>query len=402
MSTIDQIKAKFQTGDQPNQTDYINFIEAMAGNLEVTPVTVAASIALMTALFGKAERRVLTTPFVASGFSGIADGAIAEFRFVLDGNAITWPLQVRELNSPDLTLATGTEYVAYIRRIGAEFRVAWDLNTTVEAQVPTNDPKTDALVVLMTAEGEAPSAARVIKINTFVEALNLGATSAIDIWAILDRLYMAHAHGNDSALIDWKTVTKIASLGGTSPTFTVDLGYTGNGAGVFKTGFNPSTQGTNFTLSNAFFAIQYANNLDEATSMDGGNDVSSVVRLNVRNGSSVTGNINSGIATDTLGTSTNGDGFKAVYRINAGSFYRAFIDTVETPQLVEAEVAVPNIELYALGKNNNGTADAFSAARSLQFLAYGGGLPEGALAQEVAQRENIFNDIRNALAAFVA
>ncbi len=136
-NTIDQLKSYVEPGDEPTSTQMGSIIESGQGNLQTSPVTALEATSLLTAGYGKPELRTLTGAFTASGFANIPDGGFAEFRFVLEGNSVAWPVNTIALNSPDLSMSAGTIYVAMVRRIGDSYRVVWDLSSGGTGTAPT-------------------------------------------------------------------------------------------------------------------------------------------------------------------------------------------------------------------------------------------------------------------------
>jgi hypothetical protein len=108
------------------------------------------------------------------------------------------------------------------------------------------DPDAAALIALMSV---APDATRQGHINTLVTALKAGG-----VWTLLDELWVMAAHDAQAAGLGWKRYKNLTAV--SSPTFTADRGYAGNGTTSYlNTGFVPSTDGVQYTLNDASFGV---------------------------------------------------------------------------------------------------------------------------------------------------
>jgi hypothetical protein len=97
----------------------------------------------------------------------------------------------------------------------------------------------------------APDNARKIVINDLIVSL-----IADGIWAKLDVLWVLAAHDAQAARLNWKTPASFALTAVNSPTFTTDRGYAGNGTTSYlDTGWDPATNGSNYTQNNASFGL---------------------------------------------------------------------------------------------------------------------------------------------------
>lgn len=95
------------------------------------------------------------------------------------------------------------------------------------------EPETETLVAAMTPE---PDFARQIVINNLIVALKAGG-----IWPLLDILYVFAAHAQQPATLNWKAPANFVATPVSSPTFTVDRGFSGNGASAYLApGWSPS------------------------------------------------------------------------------------------------------------------------------------------------------------------
>lgn len=101
-----------------------------------------------------------------------------------------------------------------------------------------------ALVAAMTTR---PTEARIALINTLINSLKTAG-----VWSKLDVLWITAAHDAQAARLNWKSPGTFTLTETSSPTFTTDRGYTGNGTSSYlTTGWIPSTNGVNYTQNNA-------------------------------------------------------------------------------------------------------------------------------------------------------
>lgn len=176
------------------------------------------------------------------------------------------------------------------------------------------------------------------------------------IWAKLDVLHIYATQDSATAQLNLVSNSYPATANG-SPTFTVDRGFTGAAGKYINTGFNPATAGSpKFVLNSAHLSVW---NLTNATSNNpdlGGQDGSShyshlytryidnnaYFRLNGPNsGDAPIGNSDSrGHYIGNRPNSTAAQGYK-----NGASIISSAVTST----------AVPNVNLYALGINANGS-----------------------------------------------
>lgn len=110
------------------------------------------------------------------------------------------------------------------------------------------DPDANALFARMSSQ---PDGARKKLISGTIVALK-----AAGIWSKLDALYLFAAHDSQAALLNWiSTSYNATSL--SSPTFTTDRGFTGNGSNAYiNSNFNPSAASTpNFVQNSAHVSL---------------------------------------------------------------------------------------------------------------------------------------------------
>lgn len=94
-----------------------------------------------------------------------------------------------------------------------------------------------------------PSYARAQLYDTMI-----GSLVSSGVWAALDVLYIFAAENSSTALMNLKSSSYTPMLVST-PTFTVNKGYTGTASSCINTNYNPSTAGGLFTLNSAHISV---------------------------------------------------------------------------------------------------------------------------------------------------
>jgi hypothetical protein len=103
-----------------------------------------------------------------------------------------------------------------------------------------------------------PSAKWTIALNNLIRQniLDSSNLSGYSNWSQLDRLWIFAADNQQNAGVSIvnPASTQITETG--SPTWTKDVGYTGNGSSIYlNTNYNPTSNGVNFVLNNACMGI---------------------------------------------------------------------------------------------------------------------------------------------------
>jgi len=172
-----------------------------------------------------------------------------------------------------------------------------------------------AIFTAMQAAGSEPDTTRKGVIDTYVKALLMGSTSGTNILAKLDVLHTYAAHSSAAALINWANpAAYAATLSATPPTFTVDRGFTTDGAASeINSNFNPATAPSpKFTQNSALFAIGSRTSAASANS-DGGwfNGTSGVTLACRATGDNLNVRLNQTSVSSFVGGATLGNGFFA-------------------------------------------------------------------------------------------
>ena len=120
-------------------------------------------------------------------------------------------------------------------RLGARKTAAGGASFSAEAT---------ALFAAMTGQ---PDATRKTAIDTLIVALKTAG-----VWTLLDVLYVFAAHDAQASLLNWKNPGTFTATLTSTPTFTVDRGYTGNGTSTgVNSNYNPATQAIGYALDSA-------------------------------------------------------------------------------------------------------------------------------------------------------
>lgn len=201
------------------------------------------------------------------------------------------------------------------------------------------------------------------------------------VWSQLDALYIFATADATTANLNLKSTSFPITGGTTTPAFTADRGYKGNGTTDFlKTGFVPSTAGGNYTLNAASFGFYDRTNSTDtsATQMgiiDSTDDRDQIVVVAGGSNTSFRINITSADFVNVSYT-TDTSGMYAVRR-SASNAYKAFRFGNNAGTATDAAIStnLPDVEFYICAVNQSGvgtglTTDQIAAA----FI--GGGLSD--------------------------
>lgn len=211
-----------------------------------------------------------------------------------------------------------------------------------------------------------PDATRQGHITTLYNSLN-----SAGIIAKLDALYIIAAHDAQAARLNWlKNNFNLTAV--SSPTFTTDRGYAGNGTTSYmETDFNPSTGGAhNFVQDGASIGIWSRSNVNNSGQFDIGCGTSTGAGLNSRSSlaNTMRGSITTTGASSNYGSNTTSVGHFALVRTSS-SLTTGYIDGSSVGTASTASTGVPSatINLMRAGGANYST-------RQLAAAYIGGGL----------------------------
>lgn len=206
-----------------------------------------------------------------------------------------------------------------------------------------------------------PSAAQRLKQNQLVTALKTAG-----IWALLDIFYVFATDGASTfATLNWKTPASFQATLVSTPTFTANQGFAGDGTSSYiNTTWIPQTDAVNFTQDNAGILLGINSDLSNANYTDfGSSEAANVDRIsaNVENGTNllfyrINGNNSPG--TFANGTSLANYLFKRTSSTATSILKNAAAFATGASA---ASTGLSNRAMYIGSENINGTAGSFSA-----------------------------------------
>lgn len=207
------------------------------------------------------------------------------------------------------------------------------------------DPDAEALFARFTTP---PTAARKAQINDLIVALKDGG-----VWSKLDALYVMAAADAQAARQNW-IADQYNLTAVSSPTFTADRGYQGDGAASYLgTGLTPGSG--QFALNSAHMAFWSRTDISNATVSLGARTASTTGQslIQPNNGGSMSGRLNQ----DVIGTGvavTSTQGLIAVNRSGASAkeYYRngASLGTGNA-----VSTSMPTVPFFLLALNSGGS-----------------------------------------------
>ena len=213
------------------------------------------------------------------------------------------------------------------------------------------------------------STARKAIINTLVTTLKADGN-----WAGLDRLWLMANEASDQGLISLVNPASTAMTLVNAPTFTVDQGFTGDGATSYiNSNYNPNTQGVNYTLNSASVGAYARINQDAATVLLGVQRTTATagyIYLRPRTTNTFASYINGvGVASP---ANTSSQGLMSMIRTasNLSNFYRNGVSLGTNAQVSSV---IPNYNMYILANNlNNSSTNGYSTNQvSCVFIGSG-------------------------------
>lgn len=188
----------------------------------------------------------------------------------------------------------------------------------------------------------------------------IAALKTAGIWDSLDYLHVYAAHEAQAAVINWKNPGTFNATPVSSPTFTTDRGYTGNGSSSYlNTGYNPSTA-ANLALNSALFGIWHLTNAASNSKVSGARASSSsnILQMFARSATdSYRFSVNQN-STDASGSVTTSVGLTALRR-SASNAISVWKNGVSATTGTTASSARPNLNIFVGALNDNGSATAF-------------------------------------------
>jgi len=232
-----------------------------------------------------------------------------------------------------------------------------------------NEREVDLLEIRLATELET---AQITKLNTLVSALKTG----LSITYLSDYFDFLDIFGNQTSESSLFNIVKNQHhpiLGAASPTFTAYEGWQGNGSTQYiDLNFNPATEGVNYTLNNGAIGIYSRTDSNGAEADIGCRDAGNIdVLLIARTSGNAYGRINNTSISQITGANTNAQGLYIATRNGAlaGNLY-LYKNKTSIGTSNADSVSIPSINLWALGRNGNGTLAAPSTRQlSLVFAS---------------------------------
>jgi hypothetical protein len=217
---------------------------------------------------------------------------------------------------------------------------------------------------LFAAMSVAPDDTRKGHIDTLIAALKTAG-----IWAKLDVLWVPAAHDVQAARLNWKDPASFTLSEVSSPTFTTDRGYTGNGTSSYlNTGWDPANNGVQHALNSASLGVYVNGGLATAAAVTeiGGSDGTNAAFIQARAFTSndvIWARVNSSVSQGyALGLITTSYGLTVMNRSGA-SAVQAYKNGSVLDTSTAAASALTSRDFYLLASNNNGTPGSFSSRR---------------------------------------
>jgi hypothetical protein len=192
------------------------------------------------------------------------------------------------------------------------------------------------------------------------------------IWDLLDVFYVFATDGSsDFATLNWKAPSANQATKVNTPTFTANLGFTGNGTSSYlNTNWEPSTKGVNFTQDNAACFTYLGLDLAVNSTVDYGSNASTPTRTITQTTRTTADGLNLLLNTGTFTAMTNTNAIGFYHNKRTSSTAIALIkDGVVVSTQSQTSSGIPPLNVYLLARNNAGTAGNFSANRMGVFGA---------------------------------
>lgn len=215
-----------------------------------------------------------------------------------------------------------------------------------------------ALFARMTIQ---PDATRKGQINTLVLAMKTGG-----IWAKLDAFYVMAAHDAQAARQNW--IADLFNLTAvSSPSFTADRGFTGNGTTSYlSTSYDPALVGGHLKTNDHDFGIWLLAR-DILSAVDIGNALLSINPRGLPDGV-IGARSSSATSISAVTTGSTGVGLTSVRR-TASDQFGIYRNGALFENITGASTALTSSELFLLGRNNGGLV---SPSTGQIAVAYGG------------------------------
>jgi len=187
-------------------------------------------------------------------------------------------------------------------------------------------------------------------------------------WDELDALWLLANEASDQGLVNLRSPLTTDMTLVSSPTFTVDQGFTSGGSGYIDTNFNPSTDATKYLLDDASFGVYSRTDSTNASTVMGLFTSPNGSLLIPRYGAnvitaSVNDTFNNSVGTNTVGTL----GLFSAVR-DSSSTSKVYHDGVESYSIAaNASTSVLSLDFFLLTLNNNGSPATKTVLAEVSF-----------------------------------
>lgn len=217
-----------------------------------------------------------------------------------------------------------------------------------------------------------PSAMFKFAINDLVTALKTE-----NIWSELDCLWILAAEDQQNATINLKSPSQNVIAPVSSPTFAIMEGFTGNGTSSYlNLNFNPSSGTHKFLRDSASMGIYIRSNVNEAK-VDMGSDGGSYYNLILARNS---GSFDVYANANTLFSASNSDSRGLFsWRRTSSTTSASYKNGVQQNTSSTSSQAITNYNIYALCRNDSGSASLFSTKQAAMIFAGSGAIDQSVL-----------------------
>lgn len=220
--------------------------------------------------------------------------------------------------------------------------------------------------ILFSAMSAQPTEARKVAINDFIVGCKQDGN-----WFNLDVLWFTASHDEQAAKLNWINPSLFTLTAINSPTFTIDRGYLPNGVSSYlKTGFNPRTNGQNYTLDVNSYGI-YSRSNNNGSYDFCASDTVTMAYIFCRNGSNQFGTRNNSTSGNTFANSDSRGLFCSKRSLSTG--WDNYINNTLVNSANISSSAIPNQTFYLGAFNNNGSV-AGIGSKEISFCFIGGGI----------------------------
>lgn len=190
-------------------------------------------------------------------------------------------------------------------------------------------------------------------------------------WDVMDRMWLLANEASDQGLVSLINPGSTAATLQSSPSFTVDRGFTSNGiTSYINSHYNPSTDGSNYTQNDACIGVYSRTNVSE-TSYDMGSYATGTTVRTLLGSRRIGGSIEAGLQTTGTGGAGIADSLGLVTSVRTSSSSQTFYhngSSLGSASLTSA--ALTNLNMFILCISIDGTASQFSS-RQIAFAFAG-------------------------------